>query len=225
VNTLGGEASSLGQPNTPSTMDVEISATPHVCSTTDLPGNEGDRSSKRIKLNPADTVISSEHGTGVALQAANTSEERSFAKLPNVVVKFLDSTVGPNIPAEGVDTAIKDGKLDDTSTEEALLSLSSTPVSRAIPVTNVWDNSDDVEFVEVVELVEASLSQGGSLISSLNEGGNGEQPMDGGRLTRSRARREAQDVDGGAGQICALESTQGKAKVMHSLLEMGKAMA
>jgi hypothetical protein len=211
VNTLGGEASSLGQPNTPSTMDVEISATPHVCSTTDLPGNEGDRSSKRIKLNPADTVIS--------------SEERSFAKLPNVVVKFLDSTVGPNIPAEGVDTAIKDGKLDDTSTEEALLSLSSTPVSRAIPVTNVWDNSDDVEFVEVVELVEASLSQGGSLISSLNEGGNGEQPMDGGRLTRSRARREAQDVDGGAGQICALESTQGKAKVMHSLLEMGKAMA
>jgi hypothetical protein len=45
--------------------------------------------------------------------------------------------------------------------------------------------------------------------------------MDGGRLTRSRATHEAQDVDGGTGQIHAPESTRGKAKVIHSLLEIG----
>jgi hypothetical protein len=115
------------------------------------------------------------------------------------VLKILDSTIGLDIPAEGVDTTIKDGGLDDTSATEALLSLSSTPVSGAAPITNAWDNLDDVEFVEAVELVEASLSQGDSLTSSLNEGGDGKQPMDEGRLTRSRARREAQDVDDGVG--------------------------
>jgi hypothetical protein len=62
---------------------------------------------------------------------------------------------------------------------------------------------------------------GGSLTSSLNEGGDGEQPMDGGCLIQSRARRKAQDVDGGVGQPRAWESTRGKAKVMHSLLEIG----
>jgi hypothetical protein len=57
-----------------------------------------------------------------------------------------------------VDTTIKDGGLDNKSTEEALLSLSSIPVSGAAPVVNAWDNLDDVEFVEALELVEASLS-------------------------------------------------------------------
>jgi hypothetical protein len=70
----------------------------------------------------------------------------------------LDSIVGPDILAEGVDIAINYGGFDNTSAEEALLSLSSTLVSRATLVTNAWDNLDDVEFVEVVELVEASLS-------------------------------------------------------------------
>ena len=64
-----------------------------------------------------------------------------------------------------------------------------------------------MEFLEVVELVEASLSQGGSLTSSLDEGGDGKQPMDGEHLTQSRARCEAEDVDDGTGQICVPEST------------------
>lgn len=44
--------------------------------------------------------------------------------------------------------------------------------------------------------------------------------MDGEHLTQSRARCEAEDVDDGTGQICVPESTQGKAKVMHSFLEI-----
>jgi hypothetical protein len=56
------------------------------------------------------------------------------------VVKILDNTVHPNIPAEGVDTPMKDGGLDDTSAEEALLSLSSILVSGAVLVANPWDN-------------------------------------------------------------------------------------
>jgi hypothetical protein len=158
VNTLGGEVSSSCQPNVPSTMDVKILATPHVCLNAKLPGNDGDRSSKRMKVNPADTVISSEHGTRAALLAANSSKEWSFAKSSNAVVQILDNTVGRDIPAGGVDTTIKDGGLDNKSTEEALLSLSSIPVSGAAPVVNAWDNLDDVEFVEALELVEASLS-------------------------------------------------------------------
>jgi hypothetical protein len=67
VNTSGGEASSSCQPNVPSTMDVEILATPHVCLTTNLPGNDDDKSSKRIKLNLADTAISFKHCTRAAL--------------------------------------------------------------------------------------------------------------------------------------------------------------
>ena len=67
VNTPSGEASSSCQPNMLSNMDVKISATPLICSTTNLPSNKGDRSSKRIKLYPTNTVISFEHGTRAAL--------------------------------------------------------------------------------------------------------------------------------------------------------------
>jgi hypothetical protein len=48
-----------------------------------------------------------------------------------------------------------------------------------------------------VELRQAGVSRGGSLSLSLNEAGDGEQSMEERPLTRSRARREAQDVDGG----------------------------
>jgi hypothetical protein len=55
----------------------------------------------------------------------------------------------------------------------------------------------------------------------VNEAGDEEEPMDGRPLTRSRARRGAQDVDGGAVVPHVAQSTRGKAKVMYSSLHSG----
>ena len=52
------------------------------------------------------------------------------------MVEILDNIIGLDIPAEGVDIAIKDGGLNNTNAEETLLSLSSIPISGAAPITN-----------------------------------------------------------------------------------------
>ena len=71
VNIPSGAASTSYQPVTPSNMDVEITGTTRVWSTSDFSSNiglymildfanlDGDKSSKQIMLNLADIVISS----------------------------------------------------------------------------------------------------------------------------------------------------------------------
>jgi hypothetical protein len=98
-------------------------------------------------LNPADIVISPKQGTGAALLAKNTSEDGSFARAPKAEGGFLEISIRLDIPTERVDTAMKDGGLDNKSAEDALLSLSSTSVFGAILETgesNPWDSMDDV---------------------------------------------------------------------------------
>jgi hypothetical protein len=79
----------------------------------------------------------------------------------------------------------------------------------------------DPQGIAETDFGQAEGSGGANITLSVNEAGNEEEPTDERRLTRSQARRGAQDVDGSAVVARAADSTQDKAKVMYSSLHSG----
>jgi hypothetical protein len=128
-----GAASTSSPPTVLSTMEVERNESdpiPHVLS--DSEDVDGERHNKRAKPNPIDIVNSCEDGCEDSVLPLNTMEQ-SFEKVAIPGGETLGTGCHPFIPAPHTDTAMMEGGLDDSTTEAALLSLSSTPVSRAIP--------------------------------------------------------------------------------------------
>jgi hypothetical protein len=239
-----GAASTSFLPIVYSTMEVERNESdpiPPILS--DSEDVDGERRSKLPKPNPLHIFNSSEDGYGESVLPLNIVEW-SFKKVAIPGRKIVGTGCLSFIPTPCMDIAMMEGGLDDSAAEAALLSLLPTPNSGATPETgeaNPWDTLEALATTTIgdnpYDLVETSVKDpqgiaeidfghvggfgGGNITSSVNEAGDEEEPMDGRSLTRSRARRGAQDVHGGAAVPRGIESTQGKAKVMYCSLHSG----